>query len=113
MSDSFSAREVVTWAVSGVAVIVSALGRQVWKGYEDRMDEVEGAVKRQAHDLTHHAVGDVAAHDKLREDLAVAVEKLNDKIDDRSEALSTQMATQHSVLSGQIFEILKLIKGGQ
>jgi hypothetical protein len=113
MDEGFSFREAATLAISTLAIAVSALSAKVWKGHEERVGNLEAAHSQHVHDLTQHAVADAGAHDRIREHLADEISKLNDKIDAKTDALSAQITTQHSSLSGQIFEVLKLIKGGK
>ncbi len=42
---------------------------------------------------------------------ASAIERLNTKIDDKTDALALQITNQHTSLSQQIFEVLKTVKG--
>lgn len=113
MDEGFSFREAATWAISTLAIAVSALSAKVWKGHEERVAQLEGSHKEHVHDLTQHAVSDAGAHEKIKEHLAFEIRALNDKIDAKTDALSTQITTQHGSLSGQIFEVMKLIKGGK
>lgn len=113
MDEGFSFREAATWAISGLAVAVSALSRKIWTGHESRMDDLEARHDQHAHDLTAHAVGDAASHDKIKQDLASAIDRLNHRIDEKTDALSTQISTQHNALSNQLINVITLIKGGK
>lgn len=111
MDEQFSFREAATWVISMLAIAVSALSRKIWQDHDARMADLEAAHKSHAHDLTQHAVGDAAAHDKIKHDLASAIDRLNTKIDDKTDALALQITNQHTSLSQQIFEVLKTVKG--
>ncbi len=113
MDEGFSFREAATWAISGLAIAVSTLSAKVWKGHEDRMGELESKHKEHVHDLTAHAVGDSAAHDKIKQDLASAIDRLNTKIDDRTDALGKQITEQHGMLAKRIDRVLELFVEGR
>jgi hypothetical protein len=120
MDEGFGLWDLVQWALAGLLGLVVTLSAFIWKGQEkatadlkkehsERMDGMDMRHTQHAHDLTQHAVGDAASHEVIKRDLASAIDRLNDKIDDKTAALSTQITTQH----GQILDVLKLIQGGR
>lgn len=124
MDEGFSLWEAAKWVVTGLAGVLLTLLSRLWRKQEadietlkcehaERMDEMQAACRQHAHDLTAHAVGDAAAHEKIKGDLASAIDRLNARIDEKTDALSAQITTQHGALSSQIFEVMKLIKGGK
>lgn len=113
MDDNFSFREAATWAISCLAIIVSALSRKLWTDNEQRMADFEAVHKQHAHDLTAHVVGDAASHDKIKSDLASSLDRLDRKIDDKTDALAAQITHQHGMLAGRIDKVLELFVEGK
>lgn len=108
MDDYF--KQIVEWVVSGLlglisllALAVSALSKRIWDDHEQRL-------KANADAITAHIQADTEAHDKIKDSLAVAIEKLNARIDDRTGALGEQITTQHNFLSGQMLKVMEALQ---
>lgn len=124
MDEGFSLWEAAKWVVTGLAGVLLTLLSRLWRKQEadietlkrehaERMDEMQAACRQHAHDLTAHAVGDAAAHEKIKGDLASAIDRLNTKIDDRTDALGKQITEQHGMLAKRIDRVLELFVEGR
>lgn len=123
MDEGSQIKEVVTlwdaalWLIALLWGGVTVLTARVWKGHERRVSALEDLCasehRQRQHDLNQHAVADAGSHDAIKKNLADEISKLHEKIDDRTEALSVQITTQHGQLSQQIFRVMELINGGK
>lgn len=110
MDDYPAVKQIVEWVVTGLlglisllALAVSALSKRIWDDHEQRL-------KANAEAITAHIQADSDAHDKIRDNLATAIENLNSRIDDRTGALGVQITRQHEFLSQQLLNVMNAIK---
>ena len=101
------------WVIAILWSGVMALATRTWRKQEQRIDELEAFCiaehKQRGHDLTQHAVVDVSSHDAIKDRLAVEIDSLHKTIDDKTNALSVQMTSQHNALASRIDNVLNLM----
>lgn len=110
------------WLAAALAAALAGLAKRTWTRHEKRIDEIEEMCMKQhtsrQYDLNQHAVADSRSHDDIRKELATELRLVYDKIDsnnargeERSMALSKQMATQHDAITVRVDKILELMVG--